>query len=151
MIDDHSKAGEELKELASSKGWTVPTDMGSKHRATITKLTNASDANFDREYMHEMVMDHDHDVKLFQHYASSGNDAELKAWAQKTLPTLQEHQQMAKTTAGKVGAKTADSRDMTKTSRKVGAESSTSTQGSNTGRKMPGQTGTDSGASTTTP
>ena len=146
MVDDHSKANEELKQLAGSKGWTVPTEIGSKHRATITKLTNASDANFDREYMHEMVLDHDHDVKAFQRYSSSGTDPELKAWVDKTLPTLQEHQQMAKSTASKVG----DGK-MSRTGTKQVPHSTTSSDHSTEGRKMPGETGEDTSAGTTTP
>jgi len=151
MVDDHSKANDELKQLASQKGWTLPTDVSSKQRADITRLTNASDASFDREYMHHMVMDHDHDVKAFQQYSAKGTDADLKAWAAKTLPTLQEHQQMAKSTSGKVGSGGSDhsKSGTTKTGQKTGTTSSTSSQGSNNGRKMPGQTGTEAGGTTT--
>ena len=52
-------------------------------------------AEFDRAYMHEMVEDHDTDVKKFRQEAEHANDADLKAFAQKTLPVLEQHQKLA--------------------------------------------------------
>ena len=96
MVDDHSKAGDELKQLASRKGVTLPTEMKAEQKADKDKLTKLSGADFDKEYMSMMVEDHDKDVKDFQTEASGGGDADVKAFASKTLPTLQEHQKMAK-------------------------------------------------------
>ena len=104
MVDDHSKANDELKSLAAQKNWTLPTSIDAKHRALKTRLSKLHDEAFDREYMREMVKDHDHDVAMFKRYAQHGGDADLKAWANKTLPTLEEHQSMAKSTAKGVGA-----------------------------------------------
>jgi len=105
MVDDHSKAGDELSGLASSKGIPAPTTVTSpKGRATIDRLSKLSGPAFDRAYMQAMVADHDHDVNEFKSYVAHGDDAELKAWAEKTLPTLEEHQRLAKQTAANVGA-----------------------------------------------
>jgi putative membrane protein len=52
--------------------------------------------------MREMVSDHDKDVAAFKKQSASASDADLKAWAAKTLPTLQEHQTMAKQINGKL-------------------------------------------------
>ena len=72
----------------------------------MDRLGKLSGPEFDRAYMQAMVTDHNHDVSAFQKYSRSGSDPEVKAWAAKTLPTLEEHQQMAKQAAAKVGAGT---------------------------------------------
>jgi putative membrane protein len=104
MVDDHSKANDELKGLAASKSVTLPTDTGKENKAMMDKLAKLSGADFDREYMKHMVKDHNTDVALFEKQAKSGKDAETKAWAEKTLPTLREHQTMARNIAEKVGS-----------------------------------------------
>jgi putative membrane protein len=103
MVDDHGKANNELKSLASQKNWTLPTELDQKHKATRDKLEKLSGPAFDRAYMTEMVADHNKDVAAFGRESKTGKDAELKAWAAKTLPTLQEHQKMAKEISSKVG------------------------------------------------
>jgi putative membrane protein len=95
MVDDHSKANEELKSLAQSKGVELPKSMGTKNKSIMTKLEKLNGAAFDRTYMSDMVKDHQEDVKEFQHEAGHGADPDVKAWAGKTLPTLQHHLQMA--------------------------------------------------------
>jgi putative membrane protein len=103
MVDDHSKANQELTSLASQKGIAAPTEPSAKHKATIDRLSKLSGAAFDRAYMQAMVTDHDHDVAAFKSFSERGDDPELKQFAEKTLPTLQEHDRLAKTTANKVG------------------------------------------------
>ena len=96
MVDDHTKANEELTQIASSKGVTPPTTLDDKHRADVTKMSQLSGADFDRAYLKEAgVKDHNKAVKLFQNEADKGKDADLKAFAAKTLPTIQEHLRMA--------------------------------------------------------
>jgi len=106
MIDDHSKASDELKAVASKQNITLPTEVDAKHKATINKFSALSGAAFDRAYMSDMVKDHQHDVADFQKEASSGSNADLKGWASKTLPTLQDHLRMAQETSKSVGAMT---------------------------------------------
>jgi len=115
MVDDHSKANDELKSLASQKNVTLPTALDAKHKAVHDKLAKLQGAAFDSAYMADMVKDHDADVAAFQREAKSGKDADVKAWAAKTLPTLQEHQKQAKDIKAKLGgakpaAKTTDSK-----------------------------------------
>jgi putative membrane protein len=105
MVADHSKANAELKSVASKKGLQLPTDMNSEQKSEMDKLAKLSGAEFDKEYMSAMVDDHEEDVKEFETQAKDGNDADIKTFAGKTLPTLQQHLQMAKTAAQKVGAK----------------------------------------------
>lgn len=102
MVDDHGKANDELKQLASQKGITLPTDVDAKQQATYDRLSKLSGAEFDKAYMHDMVTDHHEDVSEFQKESRSGSDPDVKAWATKTLPTLQHHLQMAESTNAKV-------------------------------------------------
>jgi putative membrane protein len=95
MVDDHSKANTELMSLATSKGVTLPTELDAKHKEHVTKLSGRTGAEFDREYVKMMVSDHKKDVSEFEKQSTKGADPDLKAFAGRTLPTLQEHLQMA--------------------------------------------------------
>lgn len=99
MVDDHSKANDELKDLASKKGVSLPAEVNSKDKATMDRLSKLNGAAFDAAYMRDMVADHKKDVAEFQKEANSGMDPDVKDWASKTLPTLQHHLQMAQDTA----------------------------------------------------
>ncbi len=96
MATDHQKAYDELSQVASQKGVAMPTALDRGHQRRYDKLAKLSGADFDRAYMKEMVRDHDKDVKAFQKEANAGKDPDVKAWASRTLPTVQEHQQLAK-------------------------------------------------------
>jgi len=104
MVDDHSKANDELKQLAQSEGAALPSGIGSKHQKTYDKLSKLSGSAFDKAYMQAMVKDHKEDVAAFQKQSHSAKDSDVRSWAAKTLPTLQMHLQMAQATAQKVGA-----------------------------------------------
>ncbi len=103
MVDDHSKANDELTQLAGTKGIALPNELGARHQAMVDRLSGLSGAEFDREYMKMMVDDHKKDVSAFEKEAKGGKDPEVKAWAAQTLPTLKEHQKMAKDVASKAG------------------------------------------------
>src|ERR1044071_1280648 len=94
MVDDHSKANEQLMQIASAKGMTPPAALDAKHQAEVQKLSALSGDKFDKEYVKMMLKDHKKDVPAFEKEASGGADAELKAFAASTLPTLREHLQM---------------------------------------------------------
>ena len=104
MIEDHTRANTELMQLASSKGMSLPTEMDQKHQNNTRKITRLSGAEFDRAYSKMMLKDHEDAVKDFEKQSTNGNDAELKAFATKTLPTLQEHLQMARALPGNAGS-----------------------------------------------
>jgi putative membrane protein len=100
MVDDHSKANEELMTLATSKGITLPTTLDEKHKEHLTKFSSMTGADFDRAYGKEMLSDHRKDVSEFEKQSTKGTDPDLKAFATKTLPTLREHLQMAESLPG---------------------------------------------------
>jgi putative membrane protein len=107
MVTDHSKGNAELTTIAGGKSLMLPTQeqVKAKHQALIAKLEKLQGAAFDREYMAAMVKDHDEDVELFEKQAKGGRDVALKGFAEKTLPTLREHQKMAKQVNDKVSSK----------------------------------------------
>lgn len=91
MADDHAKAAAELKDFADKKGMTLPADLDPKHRQLRDRLAKLTGADFDRAYANEMVKDHKKDVADFKREAKGAKDPDLKAWAGKTLPTLEDH------------------------------------------------------------
>jgi putative membrane protein len=100
MIDDHSKANEELKALASRKDIDLPSEPKPEHKAEKERLEKLSGAAFDQAYAKAMAKDHKKAVDLFSKQASRGSDAELKAWAAQKLPTLKQHHAKADQLAG---------------------------------------------------
>ncbi len=95
MVADHTKANTELTSAATAKGVTPPGTIDKAHQKDLDKMSKLSGADFDKAYMKQMVSDHKSTVSLFEKEAKSGKDADLQAWAGKTLPTLQEHLKMA--------------------------------------------------------
>ncbi|HET7924644.1 MAG TPA: DUF4142 domain-containing protein [Rhodanobacteraceae bacterium] len=96
MVDDHTKAAEELKNVAAKSGVKLPTTMSAEQKAAGEKLAALNGAEFDKAYAEQAVKDHEDAVALFKKEASSGSDAGLKSFAQATLPTLEDHLRMAK-------------------------------------------------------
>lgn len=98
MVQDHSKANDELKQIASSKGVQLPASLDKKHQKDVERFQKMTGAQFDKAYMSHMVDDHKKDVSEFKKEADSGKDGDIKGFASKTLPTLQEHLQLAQAT-----------------------------------------------------
>lgn len=105
MVADHGKANQELAGIATKLGVTPPKQPGSKHKADMKKFSSLKGADFDREYAEHMVMDHEKAVALFEKEARNGDAAELKAFASKTLPVLQEHLKMAQALQAQIARK----------------------------------------------
>jgi putative membrane protein len=91
MITDHTKAATELKALAAKKNITLPADMDSSHKSELDSLKGKTGADFDKAYVDDMVSDHEKAVSDFQSKANNASDPDIKAFAAKTLPTLQKH------------------------------------------------------------
>jgi putative membrane protein len=96
MVDDHTKANNDLKQAASQEGIELPADTNAKHKATMHKLSGLSGAAFDKAYMDAMVKDHVADVKEFEKASKANGDSPVKSFAATTLPTLKDHLQMAR-------------------------------------------------------
>lgn len=104
MVDDHSKANDQLKQLASQKGVGLPTDLDAKDQTTKGRLSKLQGDAFDKAYMKDMVMDHKKDVAEFKHESMAAHDPDLKNWAGQTLPTLESHLQEAEKIAPQVSS-----------------------------------------------
>jgi putative membrane protein len=91
MVKDHSAANQKLQTVASGKGIKLPTSPSVGQMGTKTKLEVLSGKTFDKSYIKGMVKDHEEDIKEFEKEASSGQDADAKAYAVATLPTLKTH------------------------------------------------------------
>lgn len=101
MVDDHSKANDQLKQLASSKGIEIPNALSAKEKATKSRLEKLSGEQFDKAYMNDMVKDHTQDVSEFKKESTSAKDSDVKSFASQTLPTLEEHLKQAQNIAPK--------------------------------------------------
>lgn len=102
MVTDHTKASEEMHQLATVKGIGLPAELAGEPQQGLEHLGTLSGAEFDKAYMSHMVTDHEKAVTLFRNASASAQDADLKAYATKTLPTLEEHLRLAREIAGKV-------------------------------------------------
>lgn len=100
MMADHTKAGNELKPIAESKNVMLPTEMDAEHKALKDQMQSMSGEQLAEKYAQQMVTDHQNTVNVFQSEIQNGKDAEVKAFASKTLPTIQEHLEMAKKLPG---------------------------------------------------
>jgi putative membrane protein len=95
MVTDHSQAAQELRQIAQQENLTLPTTPDSKDQALQKRLSELKGSAFDSAYTQDMVRDHKQDIAAFQREAQSGQDPALKSFAQKELPTLQEHLRLA--------------------------------------------------------
>ncbi len=100
LVEEHSKNNQEIKELASKKGVDLPEPMTPppSERSAEQKLSKLSGEKFDQEYMKIMIDDHRKVVNKVENVSARAGDPELKQWAEKTLPTVQQHLDMAKST-----------------------------------------------------
>jgi len=119
MIDDHTKANDSLKQLAVQKSITFPGDVSATDKATYDRLSKLSGRAFDRAYLDEMVKGHEKVAASLRHEESVGKDPDVKSWASKTLPTVEEHLKMARTDYGHTTTTSKKHRPMRKISKHV--------------------------------
>jgi putative membrane protein len=124
MVQDHTKAGEELKQIASQHNIQAPAQLDDEHRDKVERLSKLQGAEFDREYMSQMVDDHENTLEALEdRVEKQGNeenatftpkktenrvDMQLNQWAAKTAPTVQKHLARAKQLNDRVGRRTTD-------------------------------------------
>ena len=95
MIDDHSKANEQLKSVAEQEHVTLPTRPDLKDRQTKDRLEKLSGTEFDQAYMSDMLKDHKKDVAEFERESKMAKNPAVKSFAEQTLPVLREHLSLA--------------------------------------------------------
>ena len=95
IVEDHTKAQDELKQIAQQEGINLPTDISHKDAMTYDRLSKLSGPQFDREYSQEMVKDHQKDISEFKRAETQVKNPALKQYAQRELGTLQSHLELA--------------------------------------------------------
>ena len=114
MVDDHSKANDELKQAAAKSNITLPEQLDAKDQATYDQLSKLDGSAFDKTYARDMVKDHRADIAEFPQEARTGKDEPTKNFASQTVPTLETHLKMARemmqSVSGGAGSRSGSSR-----------------------------------------
>ncbi|MGD0815628.1 MAG: DUF4142 domain-containing protein [Verrucomicrobiota bacterium] len=95
MVRDHGKAGQDLGQIATRKGASLPTELPARHQKEVDRLTKLNGPEFDKAYMALMVTAHKADEKAFKKASEEAQDPDLKAFAANTLTMVQDHLKMA--------------------------------------------------------
>ena len=107
MVTDHSKANQRLSEIGSGLGLKPPAELPREQSRTVEKLAGLSGAEFDRAYMAAMIDDHKKDIGEFRKQAEKGENAQLKSFAQDSVPILEQHLRLAEDTQSRLGGQQA--------------------------------------------
>jgi putative membrane protein len=107
MVKDHQKAAEELRSIVSTAGGSQAQSADRPAGAVATlqdearelrqELNDLSGRDFDRRYIDEMIDDHEDAIEDLENKADNASHPEVKAWAAKTLPTVRQHLEQART------------------------------------------------------
>ena len=106
LVDDHTKANNELSQLAATKGVTLPSEIQGTMKEAKERLLKLTGRNFDQAFIKQMIDDHTHTIKEFEDESKlAGADADVKKWVDDTLPALRDHLAKAKELQAKIGKK----------------------------------------------
>jgi putative membrane protein len=103
LVQDHTKANEEVQQIASNKGVNLPGETAGKHKSAVKRLSKLSGEEFDREFLRYQLKHHNEDIRQFEHTASRADTPEVKEFASNTLPVLKKHQEMVMQAARAAG------------------------------------------------
>ena len=95
-VEHHTQINDELMQLASKKGVMLPKKVNKKEQETLDKLAKLSGPDFDKAFLEMEIKDHSKDLSAFQKEAKDGKDPDMKAWAAKIVPTIEEHLKIAR-------------------------------------------------------
>jgi putative membrane protein len=96
MIDDHTKAGDQLKSIAAKDNITLPSELDRKDKAMVDRFSKTTGTQFDRVHAHDLVKDDQSDVAAFEKETNNGNNPDLKNFASSTVPALRDPLRFAK-------------------------------------------------------
>jgi len=102
MVADHSKMNKSLLEIAKTQKLSSTQQLDKKHQELCEQLSKLKGAEFDRAFVNHMVSGHEKALQCFEAEAKNGQDPNVKAWAEKWVPTLREHLKLAKETMKEV-------------------------------------------------
>jgi putative membrane protein len=104
MVKDHGAANQKLAQLAKSEGVPLPDTYGEAHRSQLKALQAVDGPRFDQAYMAQMVKAHEETVHLLKSEIASGQDPEIRAYAESMLPTVESHLREAYRLTGRENA-----------------------------------------------
>ncbi|MCW5980267.1 MAG: DUF4142 domain-containing protein [Bryobacteraceae bacterium] len=111
LVEDHSKAAEELRQIAAKKGMTVRMEQDRRSRRnkeeTMGRLATMSGGDFDREFLQRQYRHHEREIRDFEHTAEKTDDPDLRNFASSRLPTLRRHRDMIQNAAQELGVQLA--------------------------------------------
>jgi putative membrane protein len=102
MQDDHGKANKRLSDLAEGDRFPLPSELDKEHQRKQAELKKLKGADFDRAYIASQLQDHQRTAQLLAYEIGSGQNAEVKAFAEDNLPVVLEHLQMVQDIATKL-------------------------------------------------
>jgi len=105
MATDHSQGGQTIRQMASNLKFILPQDMTPEQATAVSKLEKLSGKAFDREYMKDMIADHEKVISEFERASKQATNPEIKQFATQALPTLRDHLKQAREIASKLGVK----------------------------------------------
>jgi putative membrane protein len=91
IVDDHTKMNDELKSLIQKSGLKLPTTLDKDRQAELDQLKSASKTGFDQQFRTQQIKGHQEALRIFQAYASNGDNADLRDFAQNSVASLQRH------------------------------------------------------------
>jgi putative membrane protein len=100
MVEHHQKAADELRPIANqftTGEAAARTPDAGDHKDLMEELSSLSGRDFDRKYIQEMIDDHEEGIDDLEGKAENASSPEVKAWAAKTLPTMRQHLERART------------------------------------------------------
>jgi putative membrane protein len=100
LVADHTQSNQELQQTAQQKNIQLPTQPNQNQKSEAQKLQGLSGGEFDRQFVQDEIKDHQKAISLFQQEVQSGKDGTMKAYAEKSLPVLKRHLQIAESLAG---------------------------------------------------
>jgi len=102
VMADHTKMNKELMQIAKSLDMTLPEKLDKKRQDQVDKLSKIKGADFDRAYVKDMISGHQEAIMKYEMEVKNSKNAEVKAWAEKWLPTVREHLKLAQAAAKEV-------------------------------------------------
>ena len=96
LVEDHAAAEKELNQLFIQKGLRADPKLAENLETSISRLSTLKGGEFDQAFKQQVIEDHEKAIALFEKQAQQGEDPDLKAFAQKHLPHLREHLEMAR-------------------------------------------------------
>jgi putative membrane protein len=103
LVQDHSKANQQLMQIAQQEGVNLPADTSRKESHAEKQLQGKTGAAFDKAFVEHALTDHEKDIRKFQTELQNTQNPQLKAWIEQTLPSLRQHLEMARAAGASVG------------------------------------------------